>query len=137
MGRASAESARKKAWGENKGEKCLHYKQLKKLKTFFAVYSLLKLRVHWGVDGVLDEKVGSVAELATTASGVFVSGSKFKDTKGAVFLSGRILPQELYDAFVSGGNSAAAIAARSHNGACVVENCGRAYMPACFLLFYN
>ena len=122
---AGAQSARDRAWGANTGKQSQHHTQLKKLINFLAVYSLLKLRVHWHGDCVLDEKVGSVADLNNKASGVFVSTSKFKDNKGAAFLSGRILPESISDAFSSGGYSAAALATKSHIEAWVDENCGR------------
>lgn len=92
------------------------------------MYSILKLHVHWLGDGVLDDKIENMADWVNTATGVFVQSSKFKQSRGDVFLAGRAVPVGIMEAFTAkqgGGYAAAAVAANNHTSACANENCGK------------
>ena len=113
-GSEEAERAQDAAWGKEKGKKSERCKGSKKLSSFYAAYSIVKLALHWETIEADDDI--NLAELKNAASGAFVAGSS-QAQKAAKYLNGRALSSELL--LGAGSYRELALKVRGH-----VEGCG-------------
>jgi hypothetical protein len=114
-----ASATRILAWGINET------KELKKLKTYFAMYTITKLAVHWGT--LQESSLVVAAHLKGAASGALLAKST-QSEKAATYLQHRHIPASIKSAFETpfkGGYTAAAKEAHVHVQSCTdAERCG-------------
>jgi len=113
-------ASRTRAWGSDED------KELKKVKSYVAMYTIAKLAVHWGT--LLETSPVIAAHLKGAASGAFVLNSAQLE-KAATFLQNRHIPNSIKSAFESlykGGYAAASKEAHLHVLSCTdAHACGR------------
>ena len=115
-----AKEARAAAWKDEKNQK----KQLKKLKTYFAMYALTKLSVHWGVLSLSSDVISK--RLLEAAQGAF-NPTSVQSSHAAAFLGSRPIPDALK--MNKGGYTEIAEAIKCHVSGCTCSDGGTCVWP--------